>query len=220
MKALILAAGRDAGIQAVHRDRPTCLIQFNKSSTTILDQQIESLFSVGVSTIGIVVGYELNQIVKHVCSRYEDCLRRFQFIVNPRFEHENDLYSLWLAREWLEQEPFICLRANLLICPQLLDAALGCNSPITTIVDPWPHPIGATIISSGVSRFLKTVDSIIRTSCSGSLDTAIEQLMSDGVPVVFSKAPGMTWAAINDPGDLAFARLYVFPRLKQLRCAA
>src|SRR5262245_24511773 len=66
MKALILAAGRGTRIRSVHADRPKCLIRFNDSNSTILDNQIESLFAAGVMKIGIVVGYEKDQIIQHV----------------------------------------------------------------------------------------------------------------------------------------------------------
>ena len=56
MKALILAAGRGTRIHSIHGDHPKCLIRFNGSTATILDHQIESLFSVGITDIGIVVG--------------------------------------------------------------------------------------------------------------------------------------------------------------------
>ncbi len=51
MKALILAAGRGTRIRSVHGERPKCLIRLNDVGDTILDQQIENLFSAGVSNI-------------------------------------------------------------------------------------------------------------------------------------------------------------------------
>ena len=98
MKALILAAGRGTRIHSVHGDRPKCLIQFNGSESTILDHQIESLFAVGVVNIGIVVGYEKDQIIRHVVTKYRDRRRRFCFIENPLFATPNNIYSFWLAR--------------------------------------------------------------------------------------------------------------------------
>src|SRR5262249_21860859 len=120
MKALILAAGRGTRIQAVHGEHPKCLIQFNNSSTTILDQEIESLLGAGVSKIGIVVGYEKEQIMNHVRIRYRDHLRRFQFIVNNRYAETNNIYSLWMAREWIDRDAFICLNADVVFDSRVL----------------------------------------------------------------------------------------------------
>jgi choline kinase len=101
VKALILAAGQSTQIHLIYGDRPKCLIPFNNSEWTILDQQIHSLFSTRVEDIGIVVGYEKDQIIRHVRSNYRACLDHFRFIENPAFAETNNIYSLWLAREWL-----------------------------------------------------------------------------------------------------------------------
>jgi NDP-sugar pyrophosphorylase family protein len=72
MKALILAAGRGTRIRSIHGEHPKCLIRLNGSRSTILDHQIDSLFSAEVANIGIVVGYEKDQIVQHVIENYGD----------------------------------------------------------------------------------------------------------------------------------------------------
>ena len=76
MKALILAAGRGTRIRSVHGERPKCLIRLNDKGDTILDQQIENLLSADVSNIGIVVGYQMNQILDHVRARHHKVQRR------------------------------------------------------------------------------------------------------------------------------------------------
>src|SRR5437660_8577685 len=99
MKALILAAGRGTRIRSIHGEHPKCLISFEGEA--ILDHQIHGLFAAGIRDIGIVVGYESEQIIKHVETRYRDYLHRFSFIHNLKFESTNNIYSLWVARDWL-----------------------------------------------------------------------------------------------------------------------
>jgi len=67
MKALILAAGRGTRIRSVHGEKPKCLISCEEE--TILDHQINGLLAAGIREIGIVVGYESEQILSHVCAR-------------------------------------------------------------------------------------------------------------------------------------------------------
>ena len=98
MKGIILAAGQGTRIRSAHGDRPKCLITFNESDWTILDQQIYCLLHAGVQEIGIVVGYEKEQIMRHVATNYWGSLRQFKFIPNPRFMATNNICSLWLAR--------------------------------------------------------------------------------------------------------------------------
>jgi choline kinase len=243
MKALILAAGRGTRIQSVHGDRPKCLIRFNGSKSTILDHQIESLFSAGVTNIGIVVGYEKDQIIQHVLMRYRDRRPRLSFIENPAFAKTNNIYSLWLARTWLNGEPFVCLNGDVVFDPQVLLPAVESAAPITMIVDPeWRDEtmkviisenrvtrmskrisqsefsgtyIGITSFAAGVQPALfAKIDNLVRTGGENEFfNVAVQQLADEGLHVGFTSTGDLAWAEIDDPGDLAFARLYVFPRL-------
>src|SRR5258708_12872916 len=150
MKALILAAGRGTRLQSVHGERPKCLIRFNEDGDTILDQQIENLLSAGVSTIGIVVGYQMNEIVDHVRARHHKFRRSIQFFKNARFAETNNIYSLWLARDWLMDDSFVCLNADVVFDARVLIAALNSRRPITMIVDPeWRDETMKVIVTNG-----------------------------------------------------------------------
>jgi L-glutamine-phosphate cytidylyltransferase len=250
MKALILAAGRGTRIHSVHGNHPKCLIRFNGSKSTILDHQIESLFSAGVSNIGIVVGYEKDQIIQYVSTRYPDCRRHFSFIENPGFAKTNNIYSFWLARTWLNGDPFVCLNADVVFDPQILIPAIESVAPITMIVDPaWRDETMKVIIAGdrviqmskripqsefsgtyiGITSFASSVQEELFARISHLVQTgkeneffnvAVQQLADEGVHVGFTSTGDMPWAEIDDPGDLAFARLYVFPRLTSRPVAA
>ncbi|MBV9675557.1 MAG: phosphocholine cytidylyltransferase family protein [Acidobacteriaceae bacterium] len=250
MKALILAAGRGTRIRSVHGDRPKCLIPCNGSASTILDHQIESLFSVGIAKIGIVVGYEKDQIIQHVVTKYRDRHRRFCFIENPLFATTNNIYSFWLARMWLNGEPFVCLNGDVVFDTRILVPALESVAPITMIVDPeWRDETMKVIISEdrvirmskrilqsefsgtyiGITSFAADVqeelfakiNNLIRTGHENDFfNVAVQQLADEGVRVSFTSTGHLPWAEIDDPGDLVFARLSVFPRLTSRSVAA
>src|SRR3954466_8405909 len=131
MKALILAAGRGTRIHSVHGDHPKCLIRFSGSKSTLLDHQIESLFSAGVTSMGIVVGYEKNQIIQHVLKNYGNEQGRFRLIENPAFASTNNIYSFWLAQTWLNRQPFVCVNADVVFDPRILVPAIQSMAPIT-----------------------------------------------------------------------------------------
>ena len=117
MKAIILAAGQGTRIRSAHGACPKCLIPFDNRGWTILDQQIDSLFQAGVEHIGIVVGYESGQIIRHATRNYRRLLGRIQFIENPAFAQTNNIYSLWMARDWLRGSTFAVLNADVAFDP-------------------------------------------------------------------------------------------------------
>jgi len=136
MKAVILAAGQGTRIRSIHGERPKCLIEWGPGATTILDHQIGGLFSSGIAHIAILVGYQRRQIVQHVRANYRRDIARFCFIDNPAFAETNNIYSLWLARDWLRGDSFVCLNADVVFDHRILPPAVSSPAPINMIVDP------------------------------------------------------------------------------------
>jgi L-glutamine-phosphate cytidylyltransferase len=236
MKAIILAAGQGTRIRSAHGDRPKCLIPFNNSKWTILDEQIENLLGASVQDIGIVVGYEKEQIIRHVTRNYWGSLRRFKFIENSRFAGTNNIYSLWLARGWLRGDSFVALNADVAFDANILPPALVSAAPITMIVDrAWRDEtmkvvvrdngivrmgkqigqeefsgtyIGITVFKRAiVDRFFEKLERLISDGHNGVFfNEGDQQIIDEGVHVGYTQTQGLPWAEIDDPGDLAFAR--------------
>lgn len=250
MKAIILAAGQGTRIRSAHGERPKCLIPFDHSGWTILDQQIEGLFSAGIADVGIVVGYEKDQIIRHVTRIYRGQLHRFRFIENPAFAATNNIYSLWMARTWLKGSSVAVLNADVVFDGRILPPAIASRAPITMIVDPaWrdetmkvviegrrilrmskqigQHEFSATYVGitlvtapANARLFGRIEDLIERGENRVFFNAAVQQLADEGVPVGYSETDGLPWAEIDDPGDLAFARHHVFPKLVRIPVAA
>ena len=250
MKAIILAAGRGTRIRAAHGECPKCLIRLDRSGWTILDQQIEGLLSANVADIGIVVGYEKDQIIRHVNRNYRTRLRHFRFIQNPAFAATNNIYSLWVARTWLAGSSVAVLNADVAFDGRILPPALSSRAPITMIVDrAWRDEtmkvviegnrivrmhkqigrhefsatyIGVTIVDAvaNASLFGRIGDLIQRGENRVFFNAAVQQLADEGLRVGYTETANLPWAEVDDPGDLAFARLNVFPKLVRIPVAA
>ena len=243
MKGIILAAGQGTRIRSILGERPKCLIRFDRTGWTILDQQIEGLFEAGASKIGIVVGYGKEHIIRHVARNYPRSLARFHFIKNPAFAETNNIYSLWMARDWLKGGSFAILNADVAFDPRILRPAVLSAAPITMIVDPeWRDEtmkvviagdrvvrmskkisrdefsatyIGITAVhASANARLFQRIEDLIRRGEERVFfNAAVQQLADEGLHVAYSETSGLPWAEIDDPGDLDFARLHVFPKL-------
>lgn len=243
MKALILAAGQGTRIRSTQGEHPKCLITFNNTDWTILDQQICALSHAGIREIGIAVGYKRDQIVRHVTKKYWGSLHRFTFIENQYYSETNNIYSLWLARDWLKGSSFVALNADVAFDSEILPPALSSTAPITIIVDrawrdetmkvgirgnritrlskPVMHEdfsatyAGITVFTTRiVDRFFQEIDRLVyQGQTNVFFSVGVQHLIDGGVRVGYTETGGRPWAEIDDVGDLAFARLYVFPKL-------
>jgi choline kinase len=243
MKAVILAAGQGTRIRSAHGQHPKCLIQVDEK--TILDNQLEALSMAGINEVAIVVGYEKEQIIHHVRSRALPCKQRICFIENPAFAVTNNIYSLWLALDWLRGDSFIVLNADVVFDPEILILARHSDTPISMIVDPsWRDETMKVIIEGdrviemskrisrdqfsgtyiGITAFSKAVQEMFFRKMSdligaGRVDeffnAAVQELADEGVPIGFTTTEGLPWAEIDDPLDLSFAQKNVFPQLAE-----
>ena len=241
MKAVILAAGQGTRIRAVHGERPKCLIRVDDK--TILDHQIEGLLGDGIDQIAIVVGYEKRQIISYVQKRFNSRGLNIEFIENPVFAITNNLYSLWMAREWIGTDGFVCLNADVILDAQILSSALRTNALISMIVDPeWRDETMKVVISNGhvvrmskkITRqefsatyigitvfhaavtgrfFIKMRDLVEAGRVNQFFNAAVQELADEGLRVGFTTTAGAPWAEIDDPLDLTFAQQNIFSQL-------
>src|SRR6201993_3178488 len=217
MKAVILAAGRGTRIRSVHGEHPKCLIEVDNG--TILDHQLDALAMVGINEVAIVVGYEEEQIIAHVNAR-RLLTQRIHFIENPGFAITNNIYSLWLALDWLRGDSFIVLNADVIFDPEILDLAMRPQAPISMIVDPlWRDETMKVIIADdnvirmsknisreefsgtyiGITVFSKAIqdrlfgrlsDLIAAGRVNDFFNIAVQELANEGVPVGYTSTCG------------------------------
>jgi L-glutamine-phosphate cytidylyltransferase len=241
MKAVILAAGQGTRIRSVLGEHPKCLIEVD--NTTILEHQLEALSMAGIDDVAIVVGYEKEQVIEHVNSIKAGVTERVRFFENSAFAITNNIYSLWLALEWLRGDSFVVLNADVIFDPEILSAAVRASAPILMIVDPlWRDEtmkviieddhviqmskkisrgafsgtyIGITIFSEAIQdRFFRTMNELISAGqVNEFFNVAVQELANEGVRVGYTSTDGLAWAEIDDPLDLTFAQQNVFPQL-------
>ena len=244
MNALILAAGRGTRIESATHGRPKCLLTFGER--TILDYQIEGLRAAGVAQIGIVIGHNGGQIVDHINRNYVHCRSMFHIVPNPWFATTNNIYSLWLAREWLANQNFMCLNADVLCHPDILLPAAMPVAPVSMIVDPeWRDETMKVIIRDGrvvrmskaitrseysatymgITTFSRTILPALFREIGTMLDdglvneffnSAVQRLVGHGLCVGYTPTLGLPWAEIDDPADLHYAQTSVEPLLSEV----
>jgi CTP:phosphocholine cytidylyltransferase-like protein len=93
MNAIILAAGMGKRLLPATLNRPKPLLIVN--SQPIIERQIILLKEAGINDIHIVVGY-LGDSFKYLINKFN-----VNLIYNPKYNDINNIYSLYLAKEFL-----------------------------------------------------------------------------------------------------------------------
>jgi len=161
MKAIILAAGKGTRLDGA-AVKPKCLVEIGGS--TLLHRQIDTLRSLNVRQIVIVVGFGAESI-------REECDGDTSFVENEKFAETSSLYSLWLARDHLA-DGFVVLNCDVLFHPQLLANLLesSCdNALLISRIENQSFPLGDEEMKIRLHDDLVVEADSHRRSCSRTL---------------------------------------------------
>ena len=101
MKAIILAAGKGERLQPFTKDIPKSLLRIDDQ--TILENQINHLKKCDIEEINVVVGFAY-QKVEEFLSSLNIINIKINTIFNPFWDSTNSLFSLWCARNVLDED--------------------------------------------------------------------------------------------------------------------
>ena len=143
--ALLLAAGSGKRLQPLTDFIPKCLIEIN--GHPILKRLIDNLCDNGFKRLVIVVGY-MDHCIRRFVNEYAGDLT-IEFITNPLFQTTNNIYSLWLARNKIE-ESFLLVESDLVFKSSQLHGLLYPNKIAISRLQPWMN--GTTITMDSLNR--------------------------------------------------------------------
>lgn len=130
MKALILAAGLGTRLAPITDDRPKSLVPVN--GKPILFKQIENLLENGITDITVVSGYKGEMLKKTVLESYHD----IKIIHSADYASTNNMYSAYLAKNAVGNEPFLMMNADVFYDSSVITALLkdeSSNAIVTEI---------------------------------------------------------------------------------------
>ncbi|MFK5921360.1 MAG: phosphocholine cytidylyltransferase family protein [Verrucomicrobiota bacterium] len=136
--ALLLAAGTGSRLQPLTTAAPKCLTEIN--GVSILKRLIGNLRDQGFKRLIVVIGHLSDQIEEALQLYAGDM--KIDYVFNPVYRSTNNLYSLWLAREVID-EPFLLVESDLIFETQLLDRMLYPDKMAVSKMLPWMN--GTTV---------------------------------------------------------------------------
>jgi len=141
--ALLLAAGIGSRLYPLTRNEPKCLTIVNAMS--ILERLISNLNQHGFKHLVVITGHLENHIRDFLGNQAGDI--KIDYIFSPLYKTTNNIYSLWMAREIIN-EPFLLLESDLVFDESLLDDMLYPDRIAVAKMQPWMDGIFVTINQS------------------------------------------------------------------------
>lgn len=135
MIGVILAAGMAKRLRPFTDTKPKCLLKVGER--TLLERTVAAMAAAGISEFVVVTGYRADQIRDFLDSLegLESLGKpRFTYLHNADYEHNNNIYSLWMAGEKVRGQEFLLMDSDILCDPAAVlrianenEAALAVN---------------------------------------------------------------------------------------------
>lgn len=141
--ALLLAAGMGSRLYPLTHNSPKCLTLVNEKS--ILERLVINLKQQGFKRLVIVTGYLENYIREALGTKSGNMT--IEYIYSPLYKTTNNIYSLWMARERIN-EPFILVESDLVFDVSQLDDMIYPDRIAVAHMQPWMNGTTVTINKS------------------------------------------------------------------------
>ena len=136
MKALILNSGMGTRMGVLASEHPKCMTEIAHNET-ILSHQLRQLSEAGITDVVITTGY-FDESIRSYCESLDLGLS-FSFVKNPLYDKTNYIYSIYCARELLDDD-IILMHGDLVFENEVLDKVLGSGSSCMTVSSVLPVP--------------------------------------------------------------------------------
>ena len=162
MKALILNSGVGSRMGVLTSEHPKCMTEISHRET-ILSRQLQQITDAGIGEVVITTGL-FDSVLVNYCQSLELPLH-YTFVKNPDFRDTNYIYSIYCAREYLDDD-ILLMHGDLVFENEVLDRVLKCKTSCMTVSYSQPLPEkdfkavvkNGTVIKVGVEFFNEAVE--------------------------------------------------------------
>ena len=136
MQSIILAAGLGSRLGELTKECTKCMVKIN--GITLIERMLRQLDRYGMDRIIIVTGYKGDILKDYVQNLRIN--KPVVFVDNSDYRHTNNIYSLWLTREFLEEMDSLVLESDMIFEDRVIEKMLAIDNGCGTFVArprPW-----------------------------------------------------------------------------------
>lgn len=143
MQAVILAAGMGKRLKELTRNATKCMVEVN--GVTLIERALSALDQLSLERIVLVVGYEGKKLQDYVDGL--DIRTPVSYVENPIYDKTNNIYSLYLARDYLLRDDTLLLESDLIFEEKVLRRLVDNPYPSLALVARYESWMDGTVVT-------------------------------------------------------------------------
>lgn len=154
MQAIILAAGMGKRLKELTRNNTKCMIKVN--GVTLIERMLQQIDTHHLERIIIVVGYEGEKLKEYINTL--SITTPIVFVENPYFDQTNNIYSLYLAKDYLTEKDTLLFESDLIFEDAVIDRLIQNPYPSLALVAKFESWMDGTVVTldenNNIKRFI------------------------------------------------------------------
>ena len=143
MQAIILAAGMGRRLGEYTKDNTKCMLPVN--GVRLIDRVLTQLSPLGLTRVVIVVGYQGQNLIDYLGHRYDNQFP-IEYVENPIYDKTNNIYSLALAKQQLQEDDTLLIESDLIYDDGLFQLLLNNPYPNLALVAKYESWMDGTMV--------------------------------------------------------------------------
>ncbi len=141
MQAIMLAAGMGKRLGKHTGANTKCMLRV--AGQTLLERAVGALKEAGITKLVLVTGYQSENLRSYVAQHIHGM--DIEYVDNPSYATTNNIYSLWLARNYLVRDDTILLESDLIYEPGVIRELVEYGAPDVAVVAHYEQWMEGTV---------------------------------------------------------------------------
>ena len=126
------------------KNNTKCMVSVN--GTPLIDRLLGELAKQTLQRVILVVGYKGQELKDYIGHRYDDRLK-IEYVENPVYDKTNNIYSLALAKEQLQEDDTLLVESDLIFSDRLIPMVLENPQPNLALVAKYESWMDGTMVT-------------------------------------------------------------------------
>ncbi len=161
MQAIILAAGMGRRLGELTKENTKCMVPVN--GVRLIDRLLRQLSTLPLTRIIIVIGYKGKELKEYIQSTFlvphstfhiPHSTFHIDFVENPIYDKTNNIYSLSMVKEQLQQDDTLLIESDLIFSDRLFPMILENPYPNLALVAKYESWMDGTMVRLDEDQYI------------------------------------------------------------------
>ena len=145
MQAIMLAAGKGSRLGKYTKDNTKCML--NVHGKTLLERAIDALLEANIKDFIVVLGYKGENVKKYIKEKELDKKINITYIDNNVYDTTNNIYSLYLAKDYLVKDDTILLESDLIYDTSIVKKLVDSKYESAALIAKYEEWMDGTVVT-------------------------------------------------------------------------